>query len=259
MKANEYLNVHRIRFFVIALTGIILLFSIAFSYQPKEDESKKGLVTFTEGRVKKKVTTEDEWKNAAKDTTILSGDRVRTYQKSRAELELLKLDVIRMAPETIIDIVKLYEETKSKIKETQISVEEGDIWAKVSEKKDKVKFGISAPVAVAAITGTVLRMGVNADSTTELRVYDGEVHITNAPEKTDLKPKSIKVHEVPGPYEIPGPREVSLEEWVYIVRNMQKIVINKKGQIKEVGEFSKKDIDENTDWVKWNLKRDKLR
>ena len=196
---------------------------------------------------------------SGKDTTVLKGDRVRTYQRSRAELELLDLDVIRMAPETIIDIVKLYEETKEKIKETQIKLEKGDLWANINKKKKDTKFGISAPVAVAAITGTVLRMGVTADSTTELKVYNGEVRITNAPEKTNLTPKSIKVHEVPGPYEIPGPREVSMEEWIYIVKNMQKIVIDKKGQVKEVGEFKKTDKDEQAFWVKWNLERDRAK
>ncbi|MDW7681971.1 MAG: hypothetical protein SCK70_15520, partial [bacterium] len=93
----------------------------------------------------------------------------------------------------------------------------------------------------------------------QLKVYNGEVKITNAPEKTNLTPRMIGVHEVPGPYEVPGPREVSLDEWVYIVRNMQKIILDKRGKIKNVGDFSLTDQDEQTDWVKWNLQRDKLK
>ena len=50
-----------------------------------------------------------------------------------------------------------------------------------------------------------------------------------------------------------------MEEWIYIIKNMQKIVIDKQGQVKEVGEFKKTDKDERTDWVKWNLKRDRFR
>lgn len=259
MKIKNYQLPNQLRGITILFLGLCLFFLFAFRHEDQKKEDKKGLVTYTAGRVKKKPSNEDEWKNAAKDTTILSGDRLRTYQRSRAELELLKLDIIRMAPETIIDIVKLYEETKSKIKETQISLEKGDIWASVNKKKDNAKFNISAPVAVAAITGTVLRMGVTADSMTTLKVYNGEVQITNAPERTDLVPKTIGVHEVPGPYEVPGPHEVSVEEWIYIVRNMQKIVIDNKGKVKEVGEFSKTDKDEMIGWVKWNLERDKLR
>jgi hypothetical protein len=256
MKIRNYYLSSRFGGMILFLVVACLLSFFAFSPQPQTKIEKKGLVTYTDGRVKKKQIDEQEWKNAAKDTTVLGGDRVRTYQRSRAELELLELDFIRIAPETIIDIVKLYEETKQKIKETQISVQEGDIWANINKKKDNTKFRISAPVAVAAITGTILRIGVDADSTTELKVYNGEVQITNAPEKTDLTPKRINVHEVPGPYQVPGPHEVSLEEWIYIIKNMQKIVIDKKGQVTEVGEFKKTDKDEQTDWVKWNLQRD---
>lgn len=249
----------QIRGMIIFLLVTCLFSIFAFSMRPQNKIEKRGLVTYTDGRVKKKPISEEEWINAAKDTTVLGGDRIRTYQRSRAELELLELDVIRMAPETIIDIVKLYEETKQKVKETQISVQKGDIWANIEKKMDNVKFGISAPVAVAAITGTVLRMGVTDDSTTELKVYNGEVRITNAPENTELIPKRIGVYEVPGPHEIPGPHEVSMEEWVYIVRNMQRIVIDKKGQVKATGEFKNSDKDEQSEWVKWNLKRDKVK
>ncbi|HEX9974441.1 MAG TPA: FecR family protein [bacterium] len=254
MRIKKYLlNIQAVVIFL--LVALIVAYSLA--QQPKVD--KKGLVTYTDGRVKKKVITEEDWTTAEKNTEVLTGDRVRTYQKSRAELELLDVDVIRIAPETIIDIVKLYEETKTKVKETQIAVEKGDVWANIKKKEDNVKFGISAPVAVAAITGTILRMGVLPDSSTLLKVYKGEVKITNAPERTDLVPKTIQVHEVPGPHEIQGPYQVSMDEWIYIVRNMQKIVINNKGQIKEVGDFKKSDKDETTDWVRWNSQRDKLR
>ena len=254
MKKTKY---YLIRSAVVIILLMAMFFAYSIAQQPSEE--KKGLVTYTDGRVKKKEITKEDWTTAERNTEVLTGDRVRTYQKSRAELELLDVDVIRMAPETIIDILKLYEETKTKVKETQVAVEKGDVWANIKKKEDNVKFGISAPVAVAAITGTVLRMGVLPDSSTLLKVYNGEVKITNAPERTDLVPKTIQVHEVPGPHEIPGPYQVSMDEWIYIVRNMQKIVISNKGQIKEVGDFSKTDKDEMTDWVRWNTQRDKLR
>ncbi len=243
---------------IILIISLGLFSNVALNLASSQQE-KKGLVTYTDGQVKKKQITQEEWQNAAKDTTIMGGDRVRTFQRSRAELELLDLDVIRMAPETIIDIVKLYEETKQKTKETQISVQQGDIWANINKKKTNTKIEIAAPVAVAAITGTVLRMGVDPDSTTELKVYNGEVRVTNAPEKSDLVPKQIGVYQVPGPHQVPGPRQVSMEEWVYIIKNMQKIVIDKKGQVQQVGTFKKTDQDEQTDWVRWNLQRDRSR
>lgn len=224
----------------------------------KPDDQKKGLVTYADGRVKKRAGKSADWINAEINSAVNSGDRLRTYQRSRAELELIDLDVIRMAPETTIDIVKLYEETKGKLKETKIDIQEGDIWANLEKKDSSVKFDITTPVAGAAITGTVFRMNVKQDSTTELKVYNGEVKVTNAPEK--LQPDSQKTfqkpHEVPGPQEVPGPKEVSLDEWVYIVKNMQKIVIDNSGNVQSYGDFNAADPDEQTEWVQWNLQRD---
>lgn len=258
MKKNPFNRQHINGGFIVVLISSLLILAFGAENLPNAKD-KKGLITYKDGRVRKKEINAEDWQPAEVNTTILSGDRVRTYQKSRAELELEKLDIIRMAPETIIDVVKLYEETKDKKVETKVAVQQGDIWAKVKKKNENSKFDINAPVAVAAITGTVLRMGVNADSTTELKVYNGEVRVTNAPEKMNLKPSFIGVHEVPGPYEVPGPHEVSAEEWVYIVRNMQKIKFDKQGKILDVGNFSLQDKDEQSDWVKWNLERDKMR
>ena len=143
MELKKRLLSYKTRGIIIFFMAFGLITVFAFNPKPKSKVAKKGLVTFTDGRVKKKQVSDEEWQNAAKDTTVLGGDRVRTFQRSRAELELLELDVIRMAPETIIDVVKLYEETKQKIKETQISVQEGDIWANIDKKKDNTKFDIS--------------------------------------------------------------------------------------------------------------------
>ena len=72
---------------IICILGI----SIVLLAQQTElkKEIKKGLVTYTSGRVKKKTLTSADWENAKKDTSINTGDRVRTYQRSRAEMELL--------------------------------------------------------------------------------------------------------------------------------------------------------------------------
>ncbi len=235
-----------------------VLFSIAKALDDSTKKDKKGMLKYKDGQVRKKEITSEDWQPAEVNSTVLSGDRVRTYQRSRAELELMELDLIRMAPETIIDVVKLYEETKNKETETKIALQKGDLWAKIKEKDKTTKFDISAPVAVAAITGTILRMGVTADSSTQLKVYHGEVKITNAPEKTDLTPKLIKPYEVPGPYQVPGPHEVSMEEWVYIVRDMQKIILDKQGRVMQVSGFNASDKNEQSAWVKWNRQRDKL-
>jgi hypothetical protein len=224
------------------------------------DQDKKGLVTYADGQVKRQPVETENWKDAPVNTDVLAGDKVRTFRESRAEIDLAQLDVVRLAPRTIIDIIKLYEETKDKKVSTQIKLEQGDLWASVHEVETNTEFDISAPIAAAAITGTILRMSVLDDSTTQLKVYKGEVNITNAPEKrAELTPRSIVPHQIQGPTEVPGPREVSLEEWVYIVKSMQQITISRQGQVVSTGAFSTKDKDEKNSWVKWNQKRDKQR
>ncbi|MDZ7344626.1 MAG: FecR family protein [candidate division KSB1 bacterium] len=228
---------------------------------PKRDDARKGLFTYVEGNVKKKQLQEEDWIRAQVKTDVYTGDRVRTLLQSRAEMNLAQLDIIRLAPQTTIDVVKLYEETKEKKIETQIKLKEGDIWGKVKSVDANSTFEVSSDFAGAAITGTVFR--VHHDSSqqeTQLKVYTGEVKISNKPEKMDiLTPQTIQPQRIQGPVQVPGPRQVTMEEWVYLVRANQQITVGANGQIKSVGTFRRTDRDENTDWVKWNLQRDRMR
>jgi len=239
-------------FGILAL--LVLVVECAISV---ENQSRQGVVTFVEGSAKKQKVQETEWANVYKNAAVTGGDRVRTMTESRAELELAKLDKIRMAPKTTIDILKLYEETKEQVRESKIVLQSGDLWANVAKKSDNMKFSIGTPVAAAAITGTTLRLNVAQDSSAEVKVYNGEVVLTNAPESKTVVPKSLQPTQVPGPYQVPGPREVSMEEWALIVKSMQKVKVDKNGKVTSCGQFARTDADEQSDWVKWNLAMDK--
>ena len=242
--------------FVLILAAIFSCLVLAQSMGTSETD-QRGLVTYVEGSAKKQKLTEVEWTNVQNNTQVASGERVRTFTQSRAELDLAQLDIIRMAPKTTIDILKLYEETKDQILETNISLQEGDLWANVKKKPENMSFSIGTPITAAAITGTTLRMNVDPDSSSQLRVYHGEVVITNAPQSSSVIPKSIEPYEIEGPHEVPGPHEVSMEEWALIVKSMQQVKIDKNGQVVSSGNFTATDPDENTAWVKWNLQRDR--
>lgn len=243
--------------FMLLVATVLSVVGIMASDPVPEEVGTKGRVAHVEGMAKRRGLQSEDWENAYQNTVVTDGDKVRTFRQSRAELELTELDLVRMAPQTTIDIIRLYEEKKAQKRNVAITVQEGDIWASVNGDVGEVDFKIKTPKAAAAITGTTLRLGVASDSTTELRVYRGEVSVTNAPERTDLKPQFIAPpQEVPGPYEIPGPREVSLEEWFYIVKSMQKIKIDKNGRILQAGSFSTSDPEEQSEWVRWNMRRD---
>ena len=244
--------------FILPLFAVMLLIPyLLFS----EKVVEKGVVTYVDGHVKKKSPKIENWITAHKNTEVTRGEKVRTYLRSRAEIKLTGLDVVRLAPETTIDIVKLYDESKdSQVKTTQINVESGDLWASVSKKNKKVKFKLDTPVAGTAITGTKLEVTFNSDSSSEVRVYRGEVKVSNAKEDIDklkISPKIIKPHQVQGPHQIQGPHEVSMERWLYIVKEMQMLKIDKHGKVKYAGTFSLKNMKNKAAWVKWNMSRDK--
>ncbi|MBN2029108.1 FecR domain-containing protein [bacterium] len=242
---------------ILCMASLSILGSFVFGGVIEAD--KKGVVTYADGQVRRKAIDIENWENAPVNTEVLTGDKVRTYRESRAELDLAQLDVVRLAPRTIIDVIKLYEETKEKKVETEIYLESGEIWASVHEIEVDTKFDISAPITAAAITGTHLRMRVEEDSSTQLKVYTGEVRITNAPQRNDLTPRSLVPQEIEGPREIPGPYEVTVEEWIYIVASMQQITIDRNGRVVSLGQFTFEDEDERNEWVIWNQRRDQIR
>jgi hypothetical protein len=245
---------------LIGLGGTVCLIAFFFAQMALsgDEGDKKGIVTYVEGSAKKQKLSDNEWFSVIKDSPVVSGERVRTFIESRAELEIAELDRIRMAPKTTIDILKLYEESVEQQRESQIVLQTGDLWAHVGKKGVNQTFNITTPVAAAAITGTTLRVHVDADSSAELKVYTGEVILSKSvvPATTERKMPLVP-QPVQGPTEVAAPHEVSLEEWKVIVKGMQRVRVNGRGRIVASGSFSSEDPDEQSEWVKWNQERDK--
>jgi hypothetical protein len=223
---------------------------------------EKGVVSYIEGNVKKKTVDEADFKTSvAEKTAVKSRESYKTMIKSRAELELSGLDILRLAPKTTVDLVALYEETKDGKQKTDIKLEEGDLWAQVNSSDEKSEFTMDTDIAAAAITGTNFRMSKDGELT-EMKVYHGEVKISNAKDKMDsMEGVSVKDFKAPGqttgPKQISGPKQVTMEEWVYIVKNMQQITFDRTGKVVSAGEFKATDKSEQSDWVEWNKKRDR--
>ncbi len=234
---------------------IVILVWIMTSVTMAQDTAK-GEISFVEKKVKHR-SGENEWQDAEKGNSLESRHSVKTLIESRAELSLKDLSVVRLAPQTTVNIEKLYEKSDHGSSESELQLESGDIWASVNHLDEDSRFSVNSKIAGTVIRGTTLRMNVSSDNSTELRVYKGEVSITNKPGKDDLPPpKNIGRFEVKGPQEVKGPHEISMMDWVYLVREMQKIRINPNGKVSWAGDFSAKDKDEQTDWVQWNKKRD---
>ena len=65
----------------------------------------------------------------------------------------------------------------------------------------------------------------------------------------------MKPIRVLGPHPVAGPHAVSMEEWTYIVKSMQQIIIRPDGTpTKPMPFLAGEDLN---DWVRWNQERDK--
>jgi len=231
--------------------------------------SSSATVTYVEGEVVKRPEEKEDWTPALLNSSIVKGYKVRTHVESRAELTLSTRSIIRLAPRTTVDIVKLYEESREGFNETLFEVEEGDLWASVEGLGDSDSFAITSDIMGTACRGTTYRINVAADGTTMLRVYEGAVELwdpmmarlgpgfweTAAKDGEDTDGK----YEVSGPHQVTGPVEVSEEEWrLRMITGMRQIVVGPDGEIIRSGSFSEDDYLEQSDWVLWNHERDQL-
>ena len=139
------------------------------------------------------------------------------------------------------------------------SVKKGKIWANIKKLGQRnYDFEVTSSTATAAIRGTIFRMD-ELDSSTVVSVYDGKVAVgpgADLKEQYKTNAKTLERKEVSGPKEVPGPYEVSLMDWVNIVKGH-------RISIKRDGKFAQEKIDMKSevtsdDWVKFNMERDSI-
>ena len=222
----------------------------------EETPTDAGTITYVKGTAQKKGIKGEDWQGAKENTQLTSGDKVKTLEKTRAEIRLEAGKVIRLDENTTVDLIKLIEESQNKV-ETDIKIEQGNLWAKVGKLGENTELKVESPIAGASIRGTTFRVEVAVDKSTQLNVYEGVVEVYN-PMQTAKGPitRIEAPREVKKPGYIEGPKEVSLDEWSYIVKDMQRFTMT-AGGIKKVEAFKKDDQAEQSDWVKWNMEMDK--
>lgn len=182
---------------------------------------------------------------------VFEKDTLITGAESRCEIKLSDGSLIRLNEKTRY-IIEKYEQTAGNIAFSGYLVS-GESWTNVnktgSEKKD---FNVRSPIAVAAVIGTAYKM--NADgSLTEISVLDGQVNVDLEKEKkTELKivPETEKTGSLAprqsmAPKQIPGPYEVTLSDWISIVKG-------EKISIRNDGKYNKSKTDVNVLIQEWD-------
>lgn len=214
-------------------------------------------ITFYTGEVQVQKPQKEAWDKALFNQPLNSGQKVKTQDESRAEIGFADGSIIRIDSNSKLDIIDAKKD-KGGAQTATAKVWSGKVWANVNKMSKKTKFQIESPTAVAAVRGTVYRMAVSPDRTTKIAVYSGEVAVDNKPIVKFMEEKKAKAGgkpgEIEGPTQIAGPTEVTLEQWVQIVKAQMEITIHPDGTY-DIVNFNPI-IDSQDDWVRWNQERD---
>ncbi|NLX52406.1 MAG: FecR domain-containing protein [Deltaproteobacteria bacterium] len=245
--------------FCVAL--LIVFFSLAQAKPPVAVKMTRGeaKVTLLKGKAHVVCAGQKEARFLKVNDLIRAGCEIATGDESRLEMMLPDRTMIRFADNTKFRLVQVDVEPEGD-RAVEISVTVGKIWTNVRKslpgKKDK--FEVSCQNAVAGVRGTIYRVDVAGDQSALVKVYDGEVRVAGIPkaEQTAVAPVGPP-QAVSGPTPVEGPRPVSMEEWVYILKAMQKVAIGADGRAQEPETFT--EVEDIDDWAKWNKSRDQRR
>lgn len=243
---------------MIGIGALGLLFSAP-------DAREFGKISLPLGQVQVQSQGTGEWERALPNRKVYVGDVVRTLAKSRCEITLSTGGKVRIGADSELELNEA--SVKPMEKTYKANLRKGNAW--VSAKAafgEKKNVSLRTPTAVAAIRGTVYRTVAGEDESSVL-VYDGKVDV-NQPanvEKEETAPKPGQpgfqkpqfklgpVEEIQAPTEVAGPYEVSLEDWITLVKGMQ-INVRKDGKY-SMFKFDQS-ADADLDFVKWNQELD---
>jgi phage tail protein X len=218
----------------------------------KKVSATQGVATFVQGTAVLKRGKEQPAKLTV-NTVVQPGDIIETGSDGRVEIIINRESVVRCNANTRLTVAA-FRDNATKEGRTRISFSLGTLWTQVRKMKDKIcRFELELPNAIAGVHGTTYQTTVAEDASAEVKVYDGEVAVKGKPAGQAPAPPGPP-GEVAGPQEVPGPQEVTMEQWIHIVRSMQKITIDKAGKPAPPVEFKKKKQDE---WEHFNEERDR--
>lgn len=211
-----------------------------------EMEGNEAWVTFLEGKATLRPQDETHSIHLELNARLRNGDRVTTGPDARIELTFADKSILRFDEDTTFELIDVSYSRESTKRDINIKMVMGRAWAKVSKiAGQKGGFDLHAVNAVAGVRGTTYRMNILEDSSTVVKVYSGEVTVQKPVRGPD---------RAEAPHPVQGPRKISMEEWTYIVRAMQQIVVRPDGTAEKPVVFSV-EADSNK-WVRWNQERD---
>jgi hypothetical protein len=242
--------------------GDSLLFPIRSAPEPRLEQLRtsamQAVLTFYEGPVHFRSGGKGNFMPVQPNLFLAPNDEIETRDNARAELVLDNRSVIRLAANSRLKITKLLRQEKPRAKAKPVQAEFdlslGSLWTRITKIFNRQpQVDVKFPTAIAGVQGTIYRASVAADSTTNVRVYEGTVEVRGGGDLN--RPQQIgPPQRVPPPQQVPGPQQIGLEAWVRLVRANQQVVIGRDGRPSDPSRFT--DRGAELDWVRWNQQRD---
>ena len=159
-------------------------------FSSEKTENASASVEILKGGVDFRFPESQDWTPAYETQKFFAGDRLRTTANGRISLQLLDGDVIFASGATEISIDALEQKSSGK-KITEIALQSGQIWTRVSPASDSAKneFILSTPHAKIQVNGTILDVAVDA-SQSVIRLTKGSAQVAILDESGEmLSPK----------------------------------------------------------------------
>jgi len=261
---------------LLPIFSIFLLLIIGFVPLPQEQNKYFGSITLPLGQVFVQESTSGNWNKARFNDSIYVREKVKTLKKSRCEINFPEKQIVRIGEQAIIKIGQIDDEGNS------VVIESGKIWVNKSPNANGRQFKVRTPTSVCAIRGTVYRLSCDSNFSS-YRVYDGEIRVTPLDEDGNIVSDTVftvgvgeELIMVKDFEEYKRSQERALLEFLneqqfgfeeYIRRQKEYLQEFKRREAEAFKQFKSyhvaqeqfdREKDRESDWVKWNLKRDKM-
>lgn len=210
-----------------------------------------GSVTFVKGKAQA-GKAESSLRQLKTGMPLFQGDLVTTGKRSRVELTLKDGSIVRLGGDSRLRLAKTkVNKVNTHKKEVALKLFVGRLWTNVTSIfGSSSKFEVETDNAVAGVRGTVFQVNRAKGQGTTLKVYEGNVLVSNRPIY------AVKGHTKANRVAVSGPQEIAKQQWEEMMtKALEQVKVAEAGAMTKPAAFDPVE-DEKDEWVAWNKKLD---
>jgi ferric-dicitrate binding protein FerR (iron transport regulator) len=186
----------------------------------------------------------------SKGAHLFQGDKLTTGKGARLEAKLQDGSMVRLGEKSELELKNLTMGTKKKARKFKLKLVVGRVWSAVRNVfGSEPSFEVETTTAVAGVRGTRFQAAATSSGETLVKVYGGQVLVSNKPVY------AIEGHSKDTRVEVAGPQEVSKKQWEELIAGaMQQVRVASDGKMSAAESFELAQGDD--DWEAWNNERD---